>query len=445
MNLLNNEREKKMDKTDVIIVGTGAAGLFCALNLPENLTVRMITKDEIENSDSYLAQGGIAALRNSDDYDNYFEDTLKAGHYKNNKVSVEVMIKSSPEIINELIEYGVDFDHTQDGLSYTREGGHSQYRILHHKDITGKEITSTLLERVREKENVKISEYTKMVDIIEEDNICKGIIVKNQHKELEALYAKIVVFATGGIGGLFKHSTNFKHISGDSLAISIIHNIKLQDINYIQIHPTSLYSKEMGRRFLISEAVRGEGAVLLNDKGERFVDELQPRDIVASAIKEEMKKDNTEFVNLSMKHLDMQTIKKRFPNIYKHCLEVGYDLTKESIPVTPAQHYFMGGIKVDLDSKTSMENLFAVGETSCNGVHGQNRLGSNSLLESLVFSKRAAKYISNNIKSIDYPQVKIDLSKYDYDNLKSKYKQLILNEIKRKDKKFYEQWCNNDN
>ncbi|WP_027400327.1 L-aspartate oxidase [Anaerovorax odorimutans] len=434
-----------MDKTDVIIVGTGAAGLFCALNLPENLTVRMITKDEIENSDSYLAQGGIAALRNSDDYDNYFEDTLKAGHYKNNKVSVEVMIKSSPEIINELIEYGVDFDHTQDGLSYTREGGHSQYRILHHKDITGKEITSTLLERVREKENVKISEYTKMVDIIEEDNICKGIIVKNQHKELEALYAKIVVFATGGIGGLFKHSTNFKHISGDSLAISIIHNIKLQDINYIQIHPTSLYSKEMGRRFLISEAVRGEGAVLLNDKGERFVDELQPRDIVASAIKEEMKKDNTEFVNLSMKHLDMQTIKKRFPNIYKHCLEVGYDLTKESIPVTPAQHYFMGGIKVDLDSKTSMENLFAVGETSCNGVHGQNRLGSNSLLESLVFSKRAAKYISNNIKSIDYPQVKIDLSKYDYDNLKSKYKQLILNEIKRKDKKFYEQWCNNDN
>lgn len=433
-----------MDKTDVLIVGTGAAGLFCSLKLSREISVRMITKDKIESSDSYLAQGGIATLKTPEDYDDYFEDTVKAGHYKNQKDSVEVMIQSSPQIIRELIDYGVNFERTEEGLSYTKEGGHSQSRILHHKDITGQEITSKLLAQVRKRNNVRIDEYITMIDIICENNICKGVIVQNQNQEIYAIYAKVVVFATGGIGGLFKHSTNYKYITGDALAIAMNHNIELQDINYIQIHPTALYSEDAGRRFLISESVRGEGAILLNSKMERFVDELLPRDVVTGAIKEEMRKDGTQYVYLSMRHLDAQKIKARFPNIYQHCLEEGYDLTTDLIPVTPAQHYFMGGIKVDLNGRTSMENLFAIGETSCNGVHGENRLGSNSLLESLVFSKRAADVIEKNIPLIHCDTVAVDLTSNPYDGIQSKYKQLIFNEIKRGDKKFYELWCSNE-
>ena len=433
------------EKADVVIVGTGAAGLFCALNLPDNITVRMITKDKVEISDSYLAQGGIAALKAPEDYDDYFEDTVKAGHYKNSKESVEVMIQSSPRIIRELVDYGVEFEHTQEGLSYTKEGGHSQPRILHHKDITGQEITSKLLSRVRERENVRIDEFTTMVDMITDNNVCKGIIVQNQNREIQAIYAKTVVFATGGIGGLFKHSTNYKYITGDALAIAITHNIELQDVNYIQIHPTALYSEDPGRRFLISESVRGEGAILLNPGLERFVDELLPRDVVTKAIKEEMQKFGTPYVYLSMRHMDSQRIRARFPNIYQHCLEKGYDLTTDLIPVTPAQHYFMGGIKVDLNGRTSMENLFAVGETSCNGVHGENRLGSNSLLESLVFSKRAAGIIKEKVPLTNLDIVAVDLNSDQYDKIQLKHKQMIFDEIKGKDKKFYELWCRNEN
>lgn len=433
------------DKIDVMIVGTGAAGLFCALKLPEDISVRMITKDKIEISDSYLAQGGIATLRTPEDYDDYFEDTVKAGHYKNQKDSVEVMIQSSPQIIRDLIDYGVEFERTGEGLSYTKEGGHSQPRILHHKDITGQEITSKLLTQVQKRKNIRIDEYTTMIDIICENNICKGVVVQNQNQEVYVINAKIIVFATGGIGGLFKHSTNYKYITGDALAIAINHNIELQDVNYIQIHPTALYSEDAGRRFLISESVRGEGAILLNPKLERFVDELLPRDIVTAAIKEEMQKYGTPYVYLSMRHLNAQRIKIRFPNIFQHCLEKGYDITTDLIPVTPAQHYFMGGIKVDLYGRTSMDNLFAIGETSCNGVHGENRLGSNSLLESLVFSKRAADAIKEIVSLINCDTVAEEVTSYQYKDIQSKYKQLIFNEIKRRDKEFYEQWCINEN
>jgi len=434
-----------MDKTDVIIVGTGAAGLFCTLKLPENIAVRMITKDKIEISDSYLAQGGIATLKTPEDYDDYFEDTVKAGHYKNKKDSVKMMIQSSPQIIRDLIDYGVEFEHTEEGLSYTKEGGHSKPRILHHKDITGQEITSKLLTQVRRRKNIGIDEFTVMVDIIVENNVCRGVIIQNQNQEISAIYAKTIVFATGGIGGLFQHSTNYKYITGDALAIAIIHNIELQDVNYIQIHPTALYSEDAGRRFLISESVRGEGGILLNPKLERFVDELLPRDVVTAAIKKEMHKFGTPYVYLSLRHLDAERIKTRFPNIYQHCLEEGYDLTTDLIPVTPAQHYFMGGIKVDLNGRTSMENLFAIGEASCNGVHGENRLGSNSLLESLVFSKRAADVIKENIPLINFDITAVDLTSNQYDDIQSKYKQLIFNEIKRRDKNFYELWCSNEN
>ena len=381
-------------KTDVVIVGTGVGGAFSALNLPEDKQILMITKSDLESSDSFLAQGGICVLRDDEDYEGYFEDTMRAGHYENRKESVDIMIRSSQEIIHDLIEYGVDFAKKDGNLAFTREGAHSRPRILFHEDITGKEITSKLLMNVKKRKNVQIHEYTTMTDIIVKNGKCAGILAKTADGEEMKIYAQDTIFASGGIGGRYQHSTNFPHLTGDALDISRKHGIRLEHLDYVQIHPTTLYSSKPGRRFLISESVRGEGAVLYNKDGERFVNELLPRDVVTKAIREQMEKDGTDHVWLSMENIDKNTILEHFPNICERCQEEGYDVTKEWIPVVPAQHYFMGGIWVDSDSRTSMEHLYAVGETSCNGVHGANRLASNSLLESLVFAKRAAHKIS---------------------------------------------------
>jgi L-aspartate oxidase len=380
-------------ETDIVIVGTGAAGLFAALNFPSDRNIYMITKADAESSDSFLAQGGICMLRDEDDYDSFFEDTMRAGHYENRKESVDIMIRSSREVIQDLVSFGADFEKDEDGFAYTREGAHSKPRILFHEDVTGKEITSKLLEHANKRSNITIREYTTMTDIIEEDGKCIGVVAKDENDQIFKIYAENTIWATGGIGGRYTHSTNFSHLTGDALTISEKHKIKLENLDYVQIHPTTLYSEKEGRRFLISESVRGEGAVLYNKDGKRFVNELLPRDVVTEAVYKEMKKSHMKHVWLSMENIDTQTILSHFPNIYKQCLEEGYDVTKEWIPVVPAQHYFMGGVWVDSNSKTSMENLYAVGETSCNGVHGANRLASNSLLESLVFAKRAAKAI----------------------------------------------------
>ena len=381
-------------KTDVLIAGCGCSGLYMAMNLPADKKILMITKSDCESSDSFLAQGGMCMLKCEEDYDSYFEDTMKAGHYENDKKSVEIMIRSSADVVKDLVDCGARFAREADGsLAYTREGAHSSNRIIFHEDITGKEITSHLLEKVRTLPNVTIMEYTRLLDIISRDNRCLGAVIRTENGELIKVEASDVVLATGGIGGLYRHSTNFRHLTGDAIAIAIKHGVELKDINYVQIHPTTLYSTKPGRRFLISESVRGEGAVLYNKNKERFVNELLPRDVVTEAIYKEMEKDGTDYVWLSMEHVPKETILKHFPNIYQHCLEEGYDVLKECIPVVPAQHYFMGGIWVDSDSRTSMEHLYAAGETSCNGVHGANRLASNSLLESLVFAKRAAKKI----------------------------------------------------
>lgn len=425
------ETEREMQE-DVVIVGTGAAGLFAALNLPRDRKILIITKKDAESSDSFLAQGGICVLKDESDYESYFEDTMRAGHYENRKESVDIMIRSSREIIRELIGYGVKFERRESGrgqdapeaqekpekpdkqetegqenflddYAFTREGAHSRPRILFHEDVTGKEITSKLLAQVRSLENVRIMEYTTMTDIIvEETDVqtgengmqCAGIIAEDAQGNVLKIYAPYTILASGGIGGLYEHSTNYPHLTGDALRIAEKHGIRLEHLDYVQIHPTTLYSKKPGRRFLISESVRGEGAILLDKNGKRFTDELQPRDVVTAAIREQMEKDGTDHVWLSMERIDKDTILNHFPNIYEHCLEEGYDVTKEWIPVVPAQHYFMGGIWVDSDSQTSMEHLFAAGETSCNGVHGANRLASNSLLESLVFAKRAAQKIT---------------------------------------------------
>ncbi len=433
-------------QTDVLIVGTGASGLFAALHLPSDKKILMITKDQTENSDSYLAQGGICVLHDENDYDSFMEDTMKAGHYENRKESVDIMIRSSRHVINQLIDYGVEFARKENGeLDYTREGCHSRARILFHEDITGKEITRKLLAAVRKLPNVSILEYTTMLDIIEKDNRCLGALVRKENGEYMAIEAAQTILASGGVGGLYDHSTNFPHLTGDAIAIAKHHGIELENIDYVQIHPTSLYSKKPGRSFLISESVRGEGAKLYGKDGKRFANEVLPRDLMTAEIKKQMAKDNMPYVWLDMTVLGKDTIMNHFPHIYERCLEEGFDATKQWIPITPAQHYFMGGIHVDKYSKTSMDNLYAVGETSCNGVHGKNRLASNSLLEGLVFGERAAneisKYLHDEKHSFSpdfdalYGQAEAQI-KANQDTLAKQYKEDVLQEmeIERKQK-----------
>ena len=424
---------KKMN-TDIVIVGSGVAGLYCALNLPEYKKITIVTKDEAPKSDSFLAQGGICVLRDEADFKAFYDDTMRAGHYENDPDSVEIMIRSSQEVIRDLVFFGAKFEKDGEEFTYTREGAHSNPRILFHEDETGKEITQNLLNTVRNRRNITLIENFTMVDLICYNNECKGIIGKNSKGEFVSITADYTVLATGGIGGLFKHSTNYRHLTGDALAVALKHGVKLQHIDYIQIHPTTLYTKKNGREFLISESVRGEGAILLNSKGERFVNELLPRDVVANAIFDEMKKEGSEHVWLSLAPIPEEEIKSHFPNICQRCLEEGYDVTKEPIPVVPSQHYFMGGIDVDHFSKTSMERLYAVGETACNGVHGKNRLASNSLLESLVFSKRAAGHIVKNyLTSENKEEIKIDPSQYD--GYEEQYKNAVLEAIEQEKKK----------
>lgn len=419
---------------DVVIVGTGAGGCFTALHFPEDKNILMVTKSELEESDSFLAQGGICVLKDKDDFESFLEDTLEAGHYKNSEDAVKLMINSSRNIINELIDFGVDFTNKDGELLYTREGAHSKPRILYHKDVTGKEITEKLLKKVRERKNITILTKIMMVDIISENNICGGVVLKDEQGKIFPVYSEYTVLATGGLGGIYENSTNFPHLTGDALGIAIKNDIKLKDISYIQIHPTTLYSEKHERKFLISESVRGEGAFLYDKEYNRFADELIPRDKLTKKILEQMEKDGTNHVWLDMRPVIKKgiDIKKRFPNIVKKCLEEGYDVEKECIPVVPAQHYFMGGIEVDLNSRTSMKNLYAVGETSCNGVHGANRLASNSLLETLVFGKRVAEDVCSQKKESVLEKFEFNEKKYkDTDKLIREYKEIIFEEIEK--------------
>lgn len=394
----------------------------------------MITKAGAEENDSYLAQGGMCMLKDESDYQGFFDDTMKAGHYENDEASVEIMIRSSRSVVEDLLQFGADFQRDENGeLVFTREGAHSEKRIIFHKDVTGKEITSTLLAQTKRRSNIMLLEHTSMIDIIEENNICYGAVVQRQDGSLETIEADYTVMATGGIGGLYRHSTNFRHLTGDALAVAVRHKIALKDISYVQIHPTTLYADEE-RSFLISESVRGEGAVLRDKNGERFVNELLPRDLLTKAILEQMEKDGTEFVWEDLRTIPENELNRHFPNIVEHCRKIGYDVTKECIPVVPAQHYFMGGIKVSHESRTSMEQLYAVGETACNGVHGKNRLASNSLLESLVFAKRAALDMTEHlgeVKRNSYLFERLDISQYeDFSGLYKTYHKLVKNAIK---------------
>lgn len=390
-------------RCDVLIAGCGVSGLYAALNLPSTANIVMVTKTVVEECDSMLAQGGICVLHDEGDYDAFYEDTMRAGHYENRAQSVDIMIRSSRSVIDDLVARGVDFEREEDGsLAYTREGAHSRPRICFHGDVTGEEITTTLLENVRRLPNVRILEHVEVVDIVEsaQGTRCVGAIcIDRRHGAADAdrrliVRAPYTMLATGGIGGRYERSTNYPSLTGDACRIAEAHGVALEHMDYVQIHPTSLYVDRPGRAFLISESCRGEGAILLDAEGNRFTDELQPRDVVSAAIYEQMEKDGTDHVMLSFERMAPEEITGHFSHIYEHCLEEGYDLLKEPIPVVPAQHYFMGGVHVNSDSETTMTNFFALGETACNGVHGKNRLASNSLLESLVFAQRAAHVVS---------------------------------------------------
>lgn len=417
-------------KTDVLIVGSGVAGLYCALNIDNSKKVTVISKSKVENNNTYLAQGGISTALDEEDIKPFVEDTLKAGRYKNRVEAVEVLAEESIENISQIVEeYGMPLDKVDGKIDYTREGAHRVNRIVHSKDNTGEIVFKTLYKEVLKRNNIEIIEDASLIDIISENNACVGARIYKDEKEIH-VFSKATVLATGGIGGLFKNSTNQRHLTGDGIAIALKNNIEIENLKYIQIHPTAFYEENSnGRRMLISESLRGEGAVLRNKAGERFVDELLPRDVVSHAIFEQMKKDNSEYVYLDATHLGEEYLKNRFTFIYNGCLEKGVNIGKEMIKVSPAQHYFMGGIHVDLDSKTTMDNLYAVGEVSCTGVHGANRLASNSLLEGLVFSKRAAQSINRTISDDEIDEKDIPSLEKNIEDIFCENRKMVIDEI----------------
>jgi len=418
--------------TDVLVVGTGVAGLYCALNLRADLNILMVTKGELTECNSYLAQGGIAVALNQDDVLPFMEDTMRAGNYKNDQRIVEILCQESQGNISQLVDFGVPFNRSNGALCHTKEGAHSKARIVYCEDTTGKHVVDTLLHQAQQRKNISFMEHARVVDIIAKDNVCAGAVIMQDQKQLN-IFCKVVIFATGGIGGLFQNSTNERSITGDGLFIALKHNITLKDVSYIQFHPTALYEENnSSRRFLISESVRGEGGKLYNSKGERFVDELLPRDVVSQAIQKEINSSGIPYVSLDISHLSSDYIKNRFPAIYKECMSHGIDITKSPIPVSPAQHYFMGGIAVNEFCQTSMKNFYAVGETSCTGVHGSNRLASNSLLEGLVFSKKATGIINAQIDSIEVQVSEVPVLTESLKSIGDFQRKTVIQEIQRR-------------
>lgn len=391
-------------KYDVIIIGTGVAGLYGALQFDEDIQVLLLSKRELTLSNSSLAQGGVACVldKDGDDYKLHIADTLIAGKYKNNLSAVEKLVTEGPDDVIELKNMGVDFDRDKFGrLMATLEAGHSRHRIVHHKDSTGKEIVDTLLEIVAQKPNVTICDNALVYAVDKVENgFYISILKNNENMQIGASYC---ILATGGIGRVYKYTTNSAIATGDGIAFAHMLGAKIKHLSRVQFHPTAFASSNDRERFLISEAVRGEGAVLLNCKGERFAfnyderGELAPRDVVSNAIMLEAKATQSENFYLDITHKDPDFVKQRFPMIYAKCLEQGIDITKDRIPVFPCQHYLMGGINVDLNARTDIDRLYAAGECSHTGVHGANRLASNSLLEALVFSRRAALDIMEHI------------------------------------------------
>lgn len=390
---------------DVIIIGAGVAGLYAALQFKEDVSVLIVSKREFQLSNSSLAQGGVAAVLDklNDDYKLHIADTLIAGKFKNNLSAVEKLVSEGPSDVLKLKELGVEFDTEKSGeLAKTLEAGHSRHRIVHHKDSTGKAIVDVLIEEALKRPNIDMMKNTLVYDVDKVENgFYLGLL---QNGEIIQASSTFVLIATGGIGRIYQYTTNSAIATGDGIALAHLLGAKIHHLSRIQFHPTAFAGEEGRERFLISEAVRGEGAVYLNCKGERFAfkydqrGELAPRDVVSNSVILESIETGSKKFYLDITHKDADFIKERFPMIYSKCLEAGIDMTKDKIPVFPCQHYLMGGINVDLNAHTNIEGLYAAGECSHTGVHGANRLASNSLLEALVFSRAAAENMMYKIR-----------------------------------------------
>ncbi len=402
---------KMQKKVDFLVIGSGIAGLSYALKVAEHGKVCVVTKDLADETATKYAQGGIAAVMYSPDtYEKHIADTLRAGDDLCNPDIVRITITESNERIKELIDWGTKFDKTETGkYELGREGGHSEYRVLHHKDATGAEIIRALLNQVREHPDIEILEQHFAIDLLTQHHLGIGVsrgmpgikcfgayVLSPDSSNVITILAKKTLLATGGAGNVYNTTTNPSIATGDGIAMAYRAKAIIENMEFVQFHPTSLYNPKERPSFLITEALRGFGAVLKTMKGEEFMHKyddrgsLASRDIVARAIDTEMKHSGDEYVYLDATHLDKNQLIEKFPTIYAKCLSIGIDITKEMIPVVPAAHYLTGGIRVNEWGLTSIENLYATGETACTGLHGANRLASNSLLESAVFSHRAA-------------------------------------------------------
>lgn len=406
---------------DVLVLGSGIAGLSFALRATRVGRVALVTKKSDTESNTNYAQGGIAAVTDrTDSFDLHIRDTLVAGAFLCHEDSVEILVKEGPERVRELLEMGVRFTRNEEAsninhLDLGREGGHSKRRIVHAADLTGREIERALIAQVKANPDIRIFEHDQAVDLITEQNgeetICRGAyVLDSETGDVTSVRARVTMLSTGGLSRVYLHTTNPEIATGDGVAMAYRAGARIGDMEFIQFHPTTLYHPG-ARSFLISEAVRGEGGILRLKNGETFMESyhpmgcLAPRDVVARAIDSELKKSGDECVYLDVTHLDPEKIKSHFPNIYETCLSVGIDITKDWIPIVPAAHYACGGVVTDTYGRTSIENLYACGEVACTGVHGANRLASNSLLEAVVFARRAADDIESRLKSTEAPEI----------------------------------------
>lgn len=407
--LLVYKNEPMNKNTDVIVIGSGLAGLVAALKISEFAKVTLLNKTKLNITNSALAQGGIAAvMAEGDDFEKHINDTLQAGAGLCDEKIVRHVVEQAPERIQDLINWGVTFDlYDSDHYSLNKEGGHSKRRILHVADHTGSAIHQVVLAKALKNKNIRILENVMAVELIKDSkNQCRGTYALDKKTgQVDAYLAKATIIATGGAGKVYLYTSNWDGATGDGIAMAYRAGANVSNLEFMQFHPTCLYHHQ-DRNFLITEAMRGEGAILKNSKGEAFMDRyhklsnLAPRDIVARSIDSEMKRLSRDFVHLDISHKPAEDIKKRFPSIYERCLNYGIDITKEPIPVVPAAHYLCGGIVTDVHARTDIENLYAVGESACTGLHGANRLASNSLLECTVFSNNCAEDLKAKLPSI---------------------------------------------
>ncbi len=415
-------------QTDFLVIGSGIAGLTYALKVAQDFpdkTVTILTKAMSDETNTKYAQGGVAGVMDmdNDSFEKHIEDTLIAGDGLCNREVVEIVVREGVERIKEIIEWGANFDKDKEGdFALGKEGGHSEFRILHHKDVTGKEMERTLLAALKSKPNINLISHCFVVDIITQHHLgflvtkstpdieCYGVYVLNmQSNKIEKIISKIALLATGGNGQVYRTTTNPSIATGDGVAMMYRAKGRIENMEFIQFHPTALYEAGIsGQSFLITEAVRGDGAILRNNKNEAFMEkydarkDLAPRDIVARAIDSEMKINGTEFVYLDCRQMEMEKFVHHFPNIYEKCKSIGIDVAKQMIPVAPAAHYSCGGIKTDDWGRTSINNLYACGECASTGLHGANRLASNSLLEAMVFAHRCYLDAVSKINAIAF-------------------------------------------